>query len=294
MRPLLALALLLAACGGASGLASPSPTPGPGPLTTPELKYRVMDAGGRISFCDPDFYPIARSDEGELAKAKIAEIQADANTYSAITARVGTDPLAAYREWKALRALVLTPAGANFTFAYRATTAAGPYSTADPKQNGKQIEGSVTARGQVDITKRTDAGALNCPICLAVGTRIATPDGEVAVEGLRVGDIVWTVGPDGTRVAAPLVAIGSTPVPATHEVVRLVLSDGRIVLVSPGHPTADGRRVGDLRAGDTIDGAPVVSADRVTYPGGFTYDVLPAGASGAYWANGVLLGSTLH
>lgn len=294
VRALLILALVLAACGGASALASPSPTLGPGPLTTAALKYRVMDAGGRISFCDLDFYPIARADESELAKAKIAEIQADPDTYAAITARVGADPLAVYREWKALRALVLTPAGANFTFAYRATTGAGPYSTADPKQGGKQVEGSVTARGQVDVTKRTDAGPLNCPICLAVGTRIATPAGDVAVEVLRVGDIVWTAAADGTRVAAPLVAIGSTPVPATHEVVRLALADGRMVLVSPGHPTADGRRVGELRAGDTLDGALVVRADRVAYGGGFTFDVLPAGPSGVYWANGVLLGSTLH
>ena len=297
MRSLLTLALLIllvGACGGVSVAPSPSPTLGPGPLTTPELKYRVMDAGGRIGFCDPDFYPIARADENDLARAKLVEIQADANTYSVITARVGADPLTVYREWKALRALVLTPAGANFTFAYRSTGATGPYSTADPKQTGKQIEGSVTARGQVDITRRADAGPLNCPICLAIGTRIATPNGDVAVQELRVGDLVWTASADGTRVAAPLVAIGSTPVPATHEVVRLALGDGRIVLVSPGHPAADGRRVGDLRAGDVIDGAVVVSAERVSYGGGFTYDVLPAGASGTYWANGVLLGSTLR
>ncbi|MDQ2952341.1 MAG: Hint domain-containing protein [Chloroflexota bacterium] len=294
MRALFGLVLLLAACGGDSALASPSPTSGPGPLTTPELKYRVLDAGGRISFCDPDFYPVARADESDLAKAKIAEIQADANTYAVITARVGADPLMVYREWKALRALTLTPAGADFTFAYRSNGANGPYATADPKLSGKQIEGSVTVRGSVNITKRADAGPLNCPICLAVGTRIATPDGDIAVESLRVGDIVWTAAADGTRVAAPLSAIGSTPVPATHEVVRLALADGRIVLVSPGHPTADGRRVGDLRAGDAIDGALVVSAVRVAYIGGFTYDVLPASASGAYWANGVLLGSTLR
>ena len=296
MRSLVVLALValfVGACGGASVLGSPTPTLGPGPLTVPELKYRVMDAGGRISFCDPDFYPIARADESDLARAKLAEIQADANTYAVITARVGTDPLAVYREWKALRALSLMPAGADFAFAYRSNGASGN-ATPDPKQNGKQIEGSVTVRGKVDITKRADAGPLNCPICLAVGTRIATPSGDVAVEALRVGDIVWSIGVGGVRVAAPLIATGNTPVPVTHEVVRLVLVDGRIVLVSPGHPTADGRHVGDLRAGDTIDGALVVSSDRVAYNGGFTFDVLPAGATGAYWANGVLLGSTLR
>jgi hypothetical protein len=289
----LLFAMLLAACGGGA-----SPTPAPFPLPMAELKYRVMDAGGRISFCDPDFYPIARADESAQANAKIAEIRQDSETYAAITKRVGTDTLAVYREWKALRALPLTPVKGSpitpdgFTFAYRSTGSAS--ATPDPKQNGKQIEGSVDLFGKVDINRRTDAGPLNCPICLALGTRIATPNGDVAVEDLRIGDVVWTQDARGARVAAPLIAIGSTPVPATHEVVRLALEDGRTTFVSPGHPTADGRLVGDLRAGDVLDGAPVHSTERVRYTAGFTFDVLPAGATGAYWANGVLLGSTLR
>ena len=291
----LCLAVVVAACG--TNVAA-SPTPALAPLAQAELKYRVMDAGGRIEFCDPDFYPIARADEESLAKAKIGQIQADAETYAAITKRVGADTLAVYREWKALNALVFAlvasspsvAAVTGYQFNYRAS--ADPRS-AQPKQGGTQIEGSVDLYGKVDISKRTPLGPMNCPICLALGTRIATPTGEVAVEDLRVGDEVWTIA-DGVRVAAPLIAIGRTPVPATHEVVRVLLDDGRTVLVSPGHPTADGRRVGDLGAGDALDNATVVSAARVRYADGFTFDVLPAGASGAYWANGVLLGSTLN
>ena len=282
VRLLVALALALAACG--SPVAA-SPTPSPSPLPTAELKYRVMDAGGRIDFCDPDFYPIARANEEDLAKAKIADIQKDAETYAAISKRVGTDALAVYRDWKALNALVLTPIAPRWSFNYRSNPSAS-------KTSGTQIEGTVDAFGKVDISKRTQAGPLNCPICLARDTKIATPSGDVAVQDLRIGDLVWTV-ENGARVAAPVVAIGSTPVPATHEVVRLVLSDGRTVLVSPGHPTADGRRVGDLRAGDALDGARIVSAEREAYDGGFTFDLRPAGISGAYWANGVLLRSTI-
>lgn len=294
VRVLAAFALLLAACGG--GLTA-SPTPAPSPLPLAELKYRVMDAGGRIEFCDPDFFPLARSNEDDLARAKIADIQKDAETYAAITRRVGTDALAVYRDWKALNALVFSPASfggpsqpQTASFNYRST--GGPSATAT-KASGTQLEGTVDVFGKVDITKRTGVGPLNCPICLARDTKIATPAGEIPVQDLKVGDVVWTL-TDGARVAAPLIAIGSTPVPPTHQVVRVVLSDRRTVLVSPGHPTADGRHIGDLRAGDELDGAIIVSAEREPYDGGFTFDVRPAGPSGAYWANGVLLASTIR
>jgi hypothetical protein len=83
------------------------------------------------------------------------------------------------------------------------------------------------------------------------------------------------------------------PVPGTHEVIHLVLSDGRQVWASPGHPTADGRRLGDLAVGEALDGGRIVRMERVRYGLGATYDLLPAGGTGQYWADGILLGSTL-
>ena len=90
-----------------------------------------------------------------------------------------------------------------------------------------------------------------------------------------------------------VIETGSTPVPPTHEVVHLALSDGRAVDASPGHPLPDGRRLGDLRAGDLVDGAIVVSANLRSYGGGATFDLLPSGPTGTYWANGIHLASTL-
>lgn len=293
----LLVALLAAACG--PGIPAASPTPA-APLPVAELKYRVMDAGGRIEFCDRDFYPVARNDERDLAQQHSAEIQADPDTYAALVKRVGTDALAVYREWKALSALVFTPGSfggpatpQTATFSYRSGGTPGS-ATPAPKQNGTQIEGSVDLSGKVDITRRTPVGPLNCPICLARGTRIATPAGEVAVEDLHLGDVVWTADADGIRVTAPIIAIGSTSVPATHEVVRLVLADGRTLRASPGHPAADGRNLGDLHTGDVVDGTRIVSAERERYAGGATFDILPASATGIYWANGIALGSTLR
>ncbi|MEP6694505.1 MAG: Hint domain-containing protein [Chloroflexota bacterium] len=288
------MALALSACGGA--LASPSPTPSPtaspGPLTVPQLKYRVMDELGRPWFCDPDFFPVGRGDEGQRAQEKLPEIQKDADTFAAIVAHLKLSPpftadqqLAIYREWKTLNVLKLEPINNVWAFAYLAMRNTG---------GGERVDGRVSADGQVTVINRQQSGPPPCPICLALGTRIATPDGDVAVQELRIGDVVWTMDATGARIAAPLIAVGNMPVPATHQVVALTLADGRLVFVSPGHPTADGRQIGDLAAGDTLDGARIVSAQRVAYAGGATYDILPAGATGTYWANGVLLGSTLH
>ena len=279
---LLFMALLTAAACGATVGASPSPGV---VLSTAELKYRVMDANGRIEFCDPDFYPVARADEAALAAQRIGDIQKDADTYAAITKRVGVDALAVYREWKALNALVLQPTNDVFGFTYVARKSDTSF---------ERVEGRISKTGQVTVLSHTATVRPPCPICLARDTRIATPSGEIAVQELHVGDVVWTLDELGARIAAPLVAVGATPVPATHVVVRLALSDGRVVSASPGHPTADGTPIGDLGAGDMVDGARVVSADRVRYDGGSTFDLLPAGPTGLYWANGLLLGSTLR
>ena len=87
--------------------------------------------------------------------------------------------------------------------------------------------------------------------------------------------------------------VASVQVPATHEVVHVALSDGRQVWASPGHPTADGRRLGALQIGDPLDGGRIVRFERVQYGLAATYDLLPAGGTGRYWADGILLGSTL-
>ena len=69
-------------------------------------------------------------------------------------------------------------------------------------------------------------------------------------------------------------------------------ADGRSVDASPGHPLAVGRRVGDLRAGDPVHGSLVISAELVPYAGR-TWDLLPAGPTDVYRAEGVPLRSTL-
>lgn len=133
-----------------------------------------------------------------------------------------------------------------------------------------------------------------CPICLADNTLIDTPSGLVLVKDLQIDIPIWTTDKSGQRVSGFVTKISKVPVPPTHQMVHLVLDDGRELFVSPGHPTIDGRIAGELTANDLYDDARVATVNRVTYDGTATYDVLPSGETGFYWANGILLDSTLH
>jgi len=131
-----------------------------------------------------------------------------------------------------------------------------------------------------------------CPRCLPGDARIATPTGERAVSSLRAGDALWTLDRAGARVAAHVVYAGATLVSASHELVRVTLADGRAVTASPGHPTAAGTALGELREGDPLSDSEVTRIEPTPMQGDRTFDVLPSGDTGAYWADGVLLRST--
>ncbi len=262
------------------------------PLTQSQIKFAVIDDVGPPVYCDPDFYPVAREGgEQASALARYEEIKADAEAFAAITAHEhlpsdqlsDAQKLSLYRAWKLLHALVLTQDGDLFSFQYR-VKAPTAYS---------MVTGTVQVDGAVSVGSRTATGAPNCPICLAAGTMIATPSGPVRVTDVRPGMTVWTASTDGTRIAAPVVETGSVEVPAGHLMVHLVLADGRELLASPGHRAADGRQLGTLSAGDRLDGSNIRVWELVPYSGDRTYDLLPAGPAKTYWANGILLSSTL-
>src|SRR5207253_8997761 len=100
-------------------------TPPPDPTATPipplpsgatptELKYQVLAAYSNLFFCDPDFYPIAREDETDLAKQRFPDVQANAEEFQAILAHAGLSGLSTftdeqqlliYREHKRLAAV---------------------------------------------------------------------------------------------------------------------------------------------------------------------------------------------
>jgi hypothetical protein len=131
--------------------------------------------------------------------------------------------------------------------------------------------------------------------CLPETARIDTPDGPRSVTTLSVGDRVFTRDEIGARIVAPVLLVRSLEVASVHSIVELSLADGRVVRASAGHPLARGTSsFGDLRTGDHVDGAEVVGVRTLPYTGSRTWDLLPAGPTGAYWADGVLVGSTLR
>lgn len=101
--------------------------------------------------------------------------------------------------------------------------------------------------------------------------------------------------------------IGGWPDPATwvghprcfrlvRDAVRCSRATKRLAAVlgpSPGHPLVDGRILADLMPGDRYDGAVVMSTTLAPYAGA-SWDLLPSGPTGAYFANGVLLASSLR
>jgi hypothetical protein len=141
----------------------------------------------------------------------------------------------------------------------------------------------------------TTANALSnaSMVCLSIDTSISTPEGNIPITDLRPGMSVYTLDLDGNKVIEPIELVSKVSVHDSHVVCHVILSDGREMLVSGGHPTADGREIGDINPGEVLDGVQVASIRVVPYKAGYTYDLLPAGGTGLYWANGVLIGSTL-
>lgn len=129
--------------------------------------------------------------------------------------------------------------------------------------------------------------------CLAPSTKIATPTGQQLVTRLKVGDKVWTIDKAGKKNSLPIKKTSKTRVSKTHMIIYLMFADGRKLFVSPDHPIASTRKVRQLFIGEYYDKTYVSSLKLISYKNTYTYDILPEGATGYYWANDILMGSTL-
>jgi hypothetical protein len=146
--------------------------------------------------------------------------------------------------------------------------------------------------GVMGCAEPNDRGTceMGCPycVCAAWDTPIDTPDGPVAISLIDVGDLVYSIH-QGEVVAVPVVRTNSTAV-ENHELVQVVYENGAVVEMSPGHPTADGRRFEDIVAGEPG----IAEVRMVPYGHGFTFDILPDSDTGVYFSGENPIGSTLH
>lgn len=257
-----------------------------------ELKYRLIAEFGNPFFCDPDYYPVGRELSEAEFQRRFAAIQADTQVYQTILLHLGLNGQAAlspqqerlvYAEYKKLYAINLQPAGEGYQFSLRIPA---------EQRQGTAVEGLIDTSGAITVTKKLPSFNV-CPICLASNTLIATPTGEIRVQELQKGMPVWTSDATGARRPAVILETTKRELPAAVGLLDLLLQDGRELVVSAGHPLTDGRIVGDLAVGDFVDGARVKSVETLPYQGGATYDLLPSGETGFYWANGILVKSTL-
>jgi hypothetical protein len=120
---------------------------------------------------------------------------------------------------------------------------------------------------------------------------VATPSGEKPIASLVEGDLVYSVH-RGAMMAVPIRTTQRMSV-TNHFMMRVELADGRIIEISPGHPTADGYSFADLTRGSSLGGVMVVDVKRVPYDHPFTHDILPNSDTGTYFAAGALIGSTM-
>jgi hypothetical protein len=258
-----------------------------------QLGYQLLANYPDIFWCDSDFYPVAREGQEQTnAVQQFSDIKANSLEFSAILEHLALpntadysdlDKLNIYRQHKILtRAISLSPSDNHYDFNLRTG-----------KSQGWSVGGTITASGQIKELKK-DPSFNTCPICLTWGTLIETPGGPVPVEQLKPGMEVWTQDKTGHRLPAPLIKTAGTPVPASFQVLLLTLEDGRSVAASPGHPTAVRKAIGDYHIGDYLDHSPIVSIQKLDYAEGATYDLLPDAGTGLYWANGILLMSTLY
>lgn len=257
-----------------------------------QLKYHLLENVGTFFYCDPDYYPVAREGiEQKHALEQYPDIQNNTLELQAIldhadlmeaTSLSAEQKLLIYQEHKKLNAIQLSPYQDTYEFKLRIS-----------EENGAifEIEGYIDKNKSIDIVNKKPS--FPCPICLSGNTLIDTPNGNIAVKMIHEGMTVWTIDASSSRIPAKVLETVSVPTPPGYQVIHLVLDDGRELIASPTHQVADGRPLGSLMPGDTVDRAKVSTISYILDGGGAAYDILPAGDTGLYWASGIPVQSTL-
>lgn len=303
----LSVVLTMAGCTNEREVVRPRPTTTPTPslgkvlpFAPASLQFIVVDRFGPPVACYPDSYPVGRPDgERHAAEQWWSELNVGSTHGRAIIDRLGwsfppsaaqVDRVAAYREYKKLRTVHMIPvdSGLAYQFEFNGPIAGGTGSWDGGRAT--RYVGFILPDGRIEsVIERPNDVA--CPICLDGATRIRVPGGERPVRLLRPGDPVMSVGRGGVPIVTTVRR--SVRRPAQGPLLALRLTDGRVLRMAAAHPLPDGRSAGVLAAGDHLNGSRIVRRDAVEPSLGATFDILPDGPTGHYWAEGILLGSTI-
>lgn len=147
---------------------------------------------------------------------------------------------------------------------------------------------NVKRSGNSKICLKKIAGSGKNKDGLSPDIRIRTTGVQKRIADIKKGELVLSDEEKAVRVKK----VSKAPV-KNYKILKVRLNDGTIFEVSPGHPTADGRRFKELKMGDFLDNRMVVETKLIPYIYSHTYDILPDSKTGNYYANGVLIGSTL-
>jgi hypothetical protein len=139
----------------ASCRSAPSVTPSPTVTYTQyQLEYNLFTRYADIFWCDPDYYPVARSGgEQANAEAQFAAIRANTAEFSAILEQLtlpnkpeytADEKLLIYREHKELTyGAQMAANGSGYNYTLRIG-----------KNSGSQIQGTISVGGTITETKR--------------------------------------------------------------------------------------------------------------------------------------------
>lgn len=122
---------------------------------------------------------------------------------------------------------------------------------------------------------------------------ISVPRRLVQVSDLKIGSLVWTVDRSGNKVQVKIIKTNKRLASENHKMAHIILEDERKLIVSPSHPTLDNKELELLEKGQILDGSRIISIQIEPYKKKYTYDILPSGETNGYWANQILIGSTI-
>lgn len=156
------------------------------------------------------------------------------------------------------------------------------------RRSGGNDKGGSSSGGHSNTGEGGD-----CCHCLSKGSLVSTPSGDIKVENLKTGDVVWTNNSNGKRIKSKIIKAAKVSVQKNHMMLKVTTIDNTTIIVSPEHPDRNGIPLIKALRNLDLNQVNIKNVELIKYKNKFTYDILPEGETGNYWANGILLGSTL-